>query len=195
MQTGVEIHLHQGKPRACREHAPHRPGVPSVADHPESRLLERLFERGPTYTSGPTVRQANVRRRTHKPSTTRRGAAEARLAGGLDLLQVPEIALRRTEEDRAEALSPPRVTTAAVTKRDAQAGHRRTAPVSCFPGLFTFQAQPRTSQRSLGRHTTRYASLVGLACGRRASPCDDRHAPERRQPQRNSGDTTLVSCP
>jgi hypothetical protein len=32
----------------------------------------------------------------------------------------------------------------------------------------------------LGRHTTRYPSLVGLACRRRASPCDDRHPPGRR---------------
>jgi hypothetical protein len=34
----------------------------------------------------------------------------------------------------------------------------------------------------LGRHTTRYSSLVGLAM----------HAPERRQPQRNLGGTTLA---
>jgi NAD(P)-dependent dehydrogenase (short-subunit alcohol dehydrogenase family) len=43
----------------------------------QSRVLERLFEQGPTYTSGPTVRQANVRCGIHKPSTTRRGAPEA----------------------------------------------------------------------------------------------------------------------
>ena len=34
--------------------------------------LERLFEHGLTYTSGPTVRQVNVRCGTHKPSTTLR---------------------------------------------------------------------------------------------------------------------------
>ena len=55
-------------------------------------------------------------------------------------------------------------------------------------------APPRHAPRGvlLGRHTTRYPSLVGLAM----------HAPERRQAQRNLGSTTLAlsayaagSCP
>jgi hypothetical protein len=44
MQTGVEIHLHQGKPgvRAANTHCVGQAFV--VADQPKSRLLERLFE-------------------------------------------------------------------------------------------------------------------------------------------------------
>jgi hypothetical protein len=50
------------------------------------------------------------------------------------------------------------------------------------PSLFTLRAaQARTSRRSLGRDTTRYPSLVGLAM----------HAPERRQAQRNLGSRAL----
>ena len=77
MQMGVEIHLHQGKP-GVRAANTHRVGqvLPEWLITP-SQLLERLFEHGPTYTSGPTVRQANVRRGIHKLSTTRRGAPEA----------------------------------------------------------------------------------------------------------------------
>ena len=53
--------------------------------------------------------------------------------------------------------------------------------VSCArnpPHMCAVHAAPRGVL--LGRHTTRYPSLVGLACRRRASPCDDRHPPERR---------------
>jgi len=77
MQMGVEIHLHQGKP-GVRAANTHRVGqvLPEWLITP-SQLLERLFEHGLTYTSGPTVRQANVRRGIHKLSTTRRGAPEA----------------------------------------------------------------------------------------------------------------------
>jgi hypothetical protein len=76
MQTGVEIHLHQGKP----EHVPRTRTV--SARRPQwlithGQLLERLFEQGPNYTWGPTVRQANVRRGTHKPATTRRSAGRS----------------------------------------------------------------------------------------------------------------------
>jgi hypothetical protein len=51
------------------------------------------------------------------------------------------------------------------------------------PSLLRF-APPRHEPRGvlLGRHTTRYPSLVGLAM----------HAPERRQPQRNLSSTTLA---
>ena len=72
MQTGVEIHLHQGKP-GVRAANTHRVGqtfhVRLITQKPN---LERLFEHGPTYTLGPTVRQVNVRRGTHKLSTTLR---------------------------------------------------------------------------------------------------------------------------
>jgi hypothetical protein len=73
MQTGVEIHLHQGKP-GVRAANTHRVGQALhvwliTQKKPD---LERLFEHGLTYTSGPTVRQVNVRRGTHKPSTTLR---------------------------------------------------------------------------------------------------------------------------
>jgi NAD(P)-dependent dehydrogenase (short-subunit alcohol dehydrogenase family) len=61
----------------CREHALVVGQASAAADH-QKRYLERLFEHGLTYTSGPTVRQANVRRGTHKPSTTRRCTPEAR---------------------------------------------------------------------------------------------------------------------
>jgi hypothetical protein len=49
MQTGVEIHLHQGKP----EHVPRTRTV--SARRPQwlithGQLLERLFEQGPNYT-------------------------------------------------------------------------------------------------------------------------------------------------
>jgi len=77
MQMGVEIHLHQGKP-GVRAANTHRVGqVLREWLITPSQLLERLFEHGLTYTSGPTVRQANVRRGIHKLSTTRRGAPEA----------------------------------------------------------------------------------------------------------------------
>jgi NAD(P)-dependent dehydrogenase (short-subunit alcohol dehydrogenase family) len=77
MQTGVEIHLHQGKP-GVRAANTHRVGQAFyVWLITQSRVLERLFEHGPTYTSRPTVRQANVRREIRKPSKTRRGAPEA----------------------------------------------------------------------------------------------------------------------
>jgi hypothetical protein len=44
----------------------------------------------------------------------------------------------------------------------------------------------------LGGDTTRYPSLVGLACRRPASPCDDRHAPGRRRASRNIGFRALA---
>jgi hypothetical protein len=73
MQMGVEIHLHQGKPEA-RAANTHCVGQALWLITHEAQLLERLFEQGLSYTQGPTVRQANVRRGSHKPATTRRGA-------------------------------------------------------------------------------------------------------------------------
>jgi hypothetical protein len=121
MQTGVEIHLHQGKPgvRAANTHRVVQAFhlwliTEKLSLITQERILERLFEHGPTYTSGPTVRQANVRRGIHKPSTTRRGAPEAPrpLAQARYVLRA-RIALRRVEE-RAESFIPLLGTTAAI---------------------------------------------------------------------------------
>ena len=78
MQMGVEIHLHRGKPavRAANTHSLSARRLLRLIT--QKRYLERLFEHGLTYTPGPTVRQANVRRGTDKPSTTRRYTAEGR---------------------------------------------------------------------------------------------------------------------
>ena len=50
MQTGVEIHLHQGKPgaRAANTHCVGQ--TSAMADHPKAKFLERLFEQGLNYT-------------------------------------------------------------------------------------------------------------------------------------------------
>jgi hypothetical protein len=126
--AGVEVHPHRGKPWCAPRTRT------DVARHSQrlnfSHVLECLFERLLSYTSRPTVRQVNVRRRSRKLSTTRRGAPEApgSLAQARHVLQASGIALRRTEEERAEAFFPLRATTtAADSKRDARAGHKRTA--------------------------------------------------------------------
>lgn len=78
MQMGVEVHLHRGKPavRAANTHSLSARRLLRLIT--QKRYLERLFEHGLTYTPGPTVRQANVRRGTDKPSTTRRCTAGGR---------------------------------------------------------------------------------------------------------------------
>src|SRR5207342_634975 len=64
-------------------------------------------------------------------------------------------------------------------------GSRATGASAVEPKSLRF-ASPRHAPRGvlLGRHTTRYPSLVGLAM----------HTPERRQAQRNLGSTTLVGA-
>ena len=86
----------------------------------QSQVLERLFEHGLSYTSGPTVRQANVRRGTHKPSTTRRCAGRsARLvAQARYVLQASRIALRRTE--RAVSTSATAAFNSAMREQDTK---------------------------------------------------------------------------
>ena len=70
----------------------------------QSQVLERLFEHGLSYTSGPTVRQANVRRGTHKPSTTRRCAAEAPGSLADSYVLQRRNRARRTEEGEQSVL-------------------------------------------------------------------------------------------
>jgi hypothetical protein len=74
--------------------------------------------------------------------------------------------------------------TAAAAKMLLVCGWLRAVPSAAEPKSSLRFAPPRHAPRGvlLGRHTTRYPSLVGLAI----------HAPERRQPQRNLGDTTLA---
>jgi hypothetical protein len=98
MQMGVEIHLHQGKPgvRAANTHCVDQ-AFPWLIT--QSRVLERLFEHGLSYTSGPTVRQANVRRGTtnHRRLVGALAEAPGSLAQARYILQTSKIALRRTE--------------------------------------------------------------------------------------------------
>jgi hypothetical protein len=64
MQMGVEIHPHRGKPWCAPRTRT------DVARHSQrlntQPVLECLFERNQSYTSRPTVRQVNVRRRARK---------------------------------------------------------------------------------------------------------------------------------
>jgi len=129
MQTGVEIHLHQGKP----EHVPRTRTV--SARRPQwlitrGQLLERLFEQGPNYTLGTDSSSSECTTRHAQTSDDSSSARKARgsLGQARYVLQASGIALRRTEEERAEAFFPLRgTTTAADLKRDARAGHRKTA--------------------------------------------------------------------
>jgi hypothetical protein len=97
MQVGVEVHPHRGKPWCAPRTRTVSPGT-SNESIPDP-FLECLFERTLSYTSRLTVRQVNVRRRTRKPSATRRGAPEApgSLAQARHVLQASGIALRRSE--------------------------------------------------------------------------------------------------
>jgi hypothetical protein len=86
----------------------------------------------------------------------------------------------------APALVPASSPQPVMTMTHAANTAMRCIQISSFPEGFDRTAgrgeQPATS--SVGKRPVN-PSLVGLACRRRASPCDDRHAPERRQPKRN----------
>ena len=105
MQTGVEIHLHQGKPgaRAANTHCVGQ--ASAAADHPKPtfrtpvRTRTKLHPGTDSSSSECTTRHAQ----TIDDSSVRYQKRPTRRIQPRYVLQASRIALRRTEEDREQA--------------------------------------------------------------------------------------------